>query len=227
MKKCYIIGAGEMYGSVHPCEDDLVIAADGGLKHLEALGIVPDVIVGDFDSLGEKDDACTRAKFCGSFLQDKKIISISGKEVEIIRHPVEKDETDMYLAYEIGMARGYTEFELFGGVGGREDHTFANYCLLLRAKNDKSNVILVGNGAKTFVLKNEKKRIFGKAGATVSVFAFGNFCEGVSIRGLKYEAQNISLAPDRPLGVSNSFTYSGEGEISVENGALLVTVFDR
>ena len=133
----------------------------------------------------------------------------------------------MYLAYEIGVSRGYTEFELYGGVGGREDHTFANYCLLLRAKNNKNSLTLVGNGTKTFVIKNEKKTVLGSEGATVSVFAFGGECQGVSIRGLKYEAESISLAPSRPLGVSNLFLSSGKGEIEVREGALLTVVYDK
>lgn len=74
-----------------------------------------------------------------------------------------KDETDLCLAYRIGASKGYTDFDIYGGVGGREAHTFANYCLLLEAKNDKNDVALIGNGVKTFVVKNEKKQIFGAA----------------------------------------------------------------
>ena len=74
-------------------------------------------------------------------------------------------------------------------------------------------------------MKNEKKTVFGNEGATVSVFAFGGECQGVSICGLKYEAENIALEPSRPLGVSNSFLSSGKGEISVECGTLLVVVY--
>ena len=231
MKKCYIVGAGDFFGSIDPCQDDLVIAADGGLDSLLKLGIVPDVIVGDFDSV-EKNSGIsaytdTRAELSEGAAVVSEKISLFGKCVEIFRYPVMKDETDMYLAYEIGASRGYTEFELHGGVGGREDHTFANYCLLLRAKNDKNNLTLIGNGTKTFVLKNETKTIFGNEGATVSAFAFGGECQGVSIRGLKYEAESISLAPSRPLGVSNSFLSSGKGEIEVREGALLTVVYDK
>ena len=266
MKKCYIVGAGEFYGSIHPCEDDMVIAADGGVMHLLSLGIIPDVIVGDFDSLEESlengdssakdlyrvknsaekrgDDASSeavggktdfaegllgevtlRVKNCKDDGREVSSFTMGGKSVEIHRHPVMKDETDMYLAYEIGARKGYCSFELYGGVGGREDHTFANYCLLLKAKNDKNDMILVGNDTKIFVVKNEKIKIFGSAGATVSIFAFGERAEGVSIRGLKYEAENITLDLSIPLGVSNSFLESGEGEITVENGAALVVIY--
>jgi len=156
MKECYIVGAGEFFGSIHPCEEDLVIAADGGVRYLLSKGIIPDVIVGDFDSLSENEDetnvflteAMGRVKNCIEKTASESLCEINGKQVEIFRHPIMKDETDMYLAYEIGREKGYTDFKLYGGVGGREDHTFANYCLLLRAKNDKNNLVLVGNNTK-------------------------------------------------------------------------------
>ena len=231
MKKCYIVGAGEMYGSISPCEDDLVIAADGGLEHLLKLGLIPDVIVGDFDSVSEKvfqkygnlSEDITRVK---QSAEKQSFVTLLGKNVEVFSYPVMKDETDMQLAYQIGASRGYTSFELYGGVGGREDHTFANYCLLLRAKNDKNNAVLLGNKSKTFIIQNEKISVFGREGATASVFSFGGTAHGVSVLGLKYEARNITINPHCSLGVSNSFLASGKGEISVDDGALLITVFD-
>ena len=96
MNICYIVGAGELYGSPSPEEGDFVIAADGGLDALRSLGIRCDLLVGDMDSVSAVD--------------------YSG---EIIRHPVEKDETDMHLAYLEGVKRGYDKFVLFGCVGGR------------------------------------------------------------------------------------------------------------
>ena len=232
MKKCYIVGAGETYGDITPCEGDLVIAADGGLDHLLSRGIAPDVIVGDFDSVTAGTDTALSGDiaYASAFDRDgvpfeKGVCHVGEKTVEVIKYPVKKDETDAYLAYLVGVSREYTEFEIYGGVGGREDHTFANLCLLLRVKNEKNNATLFGNGVKFFVLKNEKTKIFGSEGKTVSVFAFDGEAEGVSIRGLKYEASSVRLDVARPLGVSNSFLSSGEGEIEVENGALLVAVY--
>ena len=232
MKKCYIVGAGDVYGFPTPSEDDLVIAADGGLDYLLPRGIIPDVIVGDFDSVEKNssveldtelgcDSACDR----DGVLYQRGERRIAEKTVEVIKYPVKKDETDAYLAYLVGVSRGYTEFEIYGGVGGREDHTFANFCLLLRIKNEKNNAVLYGNGVRFFVLKNEKTKVFGTEGKTVSVFAFDGAADGVSIRGLKYEASSVRLDVARPLGVSNSFLPSGEGEIEVENGVLLVAVY--
>ena len=201
MKRCVIVGAGEIYSPIEVCERDFIIAADGGYKHLKNANISPDVLIGDFDSID-------------------KIPQLTG--TEIVRHPVEKDDTDMYLAYKLGVEKGFREFVIYGGVGGREDHTFANYCLLLDAKNENNNIILIGNKRKTFVIKNEKITLESAAGKCLSVFAFGSDAYGVSICGLKYAAENITLSAAYPLGVSNSFVENKHASISVENGALLI-----
>ena len=196
---CYIVGAGDFYGDISINGTDILIAADGGYDKLLGLGLVPHILIGDLDSIKEVP-----------------------KDIEIIRYPVQKDETDMFLAYKIGLERGYKSFVIYGGVGGREDHTFANYSLLLHAKNDSNSAVLVGHGTKTYVIKNEKAELYGKCGKTVSVFAFGADASGVDIKGLKYETENATITCDFPLGVSNSFTESGTGSIFVRNGALLV-----
>ena len=201
MKKCIIVGAGEIYSPVSVSEGDLVIAADGGYDYLKRAGIKPDILIGDFDSIDELP---------------------SDADVEIIKHPVEKDDTDMFLAYKTGASRGYEEFYVYGGVGGREDHTFANYCLLLRAKNENNLMFLIGNCTRTFVIKNEKIKLNSNRGNSVSIFAIGSEAEGVNINGLKYNANDISLRCDYPIGVSNSFVENEEAEISVKNGALLI-----
>lgn len=198
MKTCYIVGAGEFHGDISPDSSDLVIAADGGYDSLTSRGIRCDLLIGDMDSL------CADAY-----------------GVEIIRHSVEKDETDMHLAYLEGVRRGYTSFLLYGGVGGRDDHTFANYCLLSYIRSEGNRASLIGNGTRAFVLKNEATRVKGNEGKTVSVFAFGGAARGVCIKGLYYEVENIDLSPEFPLGVSNHLTDS-EGEISVREGTLLV-----
>ena len=203
MSICYIVGAGDFFGKFEPCVDDLVIAADGGFDTLTKLGIRCDLLLGDMDSRqggGEADNG-----------------------VEILRYPVKKDETDTHLAYLEGVRRGYTDFCIYGGVGGREDHTFANYSLLLYAKNRGHNATLVGNRCKVFVIKNEHVTLSGRVGATISVFAFGGVAEGVCVSGATYEAKDISISPEFALGVSNSFL-CGPVRLSVRSGALLVMV---
>ena len=199
MRVCAIVGAGDFYSERFEIEKyDFIIAADGGALSLGKIGIRPNLIVGDLDSL-----------------------NFAPTGVEIRRFKVEKDETDMHLALIEGAKRGYDTFYIFGGVGGRIDHTFANYCLLKYAKEQGFSVYLMDKDYYSFVIKNESASIFGKEGRTFSAFAFGGEARGVSINGAKYEARDIIMTPDFPLGVSNSFI-SEKAELSVKDGALLV-----
>ena len=198
MRTCYIVGAGEFYGGFTPGADDLVIAADGGYSSLNLRGIRCDLLIGDMDSISELP-----------------------RGVEILRHKVEKDETDMHLAYLEGKARGYSHFAIYGGVGGRADHTFANYCLLSYIRSEGCTATLYGDGNIAFVIKNEATRVSGTIGNTVSVFAFGGVAEGVSLKGLYYPLEAATLTPDFPLGISNSLK-ENECEIGVKRGTLLI-----
>ncbi len=198
MKTCFIVGAGEFYGKIKPSEGDLIIAADGGYSALMKLGIKPHLAVGDFDSL-----------------------EIIPTDTEVIRFPVKKDETDMHLAYLEGKRRGYNTFKIYGGVGGRSDHTFANYCLLSYIASQGDTAFLYERGSVAYVIKNNTTRVKGRRGKSISVFAFGGEARGVTIRGLEYATNNAVLHPDFPLGVSNSFK-DCTGEVSVADGSLLI-----
>ena len=198
MSVCYIVGAGEFYGTLSPKEGDLIIAADGGYDTLRALGITPDLILGDMDS-----------------------VNADAAGIERLVFPVRKDETDSFLAYREGVRRGYSEFSLYGCVGGRDDHTFANYALLVYARERGHKMTLIGKSSDTFAMINESVTISGEPLSHLSVFAFGGDARGVSVRGAEYEADRVTLTPSFPLGVSNRFS-GGEVRVSVENGKLLV-----
>ena len=198
MKICYIVGAGDFYGDFSPNADDLVIAADGGYDTLKELNIRIDLLIGDLDSI---KDAPTG--------------------VELIRHPVEKDENDMHLAYLEGRRRGYTFFEIYGGVGGRADHTFANYCLLSYIKANGNSARLYDKNSIAYVIKNEATRVTGKPEKHISLFAFGGVARGVRIKGLYYGLEDGELSPEFPLGVSNRFV-TESADIEVRDGELLV-----
>ncbi len=198
MSTCYIVGAGEFYGTFTPDTDDLVIAADGGYSSLLARDIRCDLLIGDMDS-----------------------ISSLPSEVETMRHKVEKDETDMHLAYLEGERRGYSDFAIYGGVGGRPDHTFANYCLLAHIRQHGGRAKLYDKMSVAYAVANECVKLSATEGKTVSIFAFGGEARGVSVRGLYYTLENGILTPDFPLGVSNH-TVGKEAEIEVKDGILLV-----
>ena len=198
MSICYIVGAGEFYGEFTPSSDDLVIAADGGYDTLMTLGITPDLILGDMDS-----------------------VSSTASGIESLVYPVKKDETDSFLAYREGVRRGYTDFKLYGCVGGREDHTFANYSLLIYARERGHKATLVGKNGETFAMMNESATVTGTRLSHLSLFAFGGAARGVSVRGAEYEADNITLTPSYPLGVSNRF-FGKEVTVEVKEGTLLI-----
>ena len=200
MSICYIVGAGEFYGEFTKRDGDLVIAADGGYDTLLALGITPDLILGDMDSVR-------------SFAEN----------VERLVFPVRKDETDSFLAYREGARRGYTDFMLYGCVGGREDHTLANYALLAYAKERGHKMTLVSKCTDAFVLKNESITLSGTPYSHLSLFAFGGEARGVSIRGAEYDAEGVTLTPSYPLGVSNRFL-GGDVTLEVKDGTLLIIV---
>lgn len=198
MKICYIVGAGDFAYPFVPKENQLVIAADGGYDTLKKHGIRCDVLIGDLDSIEAVPDG-----------------------VKIIRHKCEKDETDMQLALMYGASLGYTEFRIYGATGGRGDHTFANYCLLLWAKRRGYSAKIVSANMLISLIENESVTLYGKAGSTFSVFAFGYDCEGVSIRGAKYGLDRANLKCDFALGISNRFEKE-EVSLSVTKGALLI-----
>ena len=199
MKVCYLVGAGDFYGQITKNDGDIIIAADGGYDSLLLHGYTPDLLIGDFDSLK----------------------STIPEEIRIIKHPKEKDETDMFLAYDEGVKRGYTEFVMLGATGGRLDHTYANLSLLLYAKERGNNITVMDKSGIILCLKNEYITLSGNTGSTFSVFATGGEAHGVSITNAKYEVENVSLSPSFPLGVSNEFV-DADAHISVKDGALLV-----
>ena len=198
MGKCIIFCAAGFEDLVQPIEkEDFVIAADGGLVHTKALGILPNEILGDFDSLGHVPE---------------------GANV----FPVEKDDTDAMLAVRRGLSLGYREFVLYGSLDGpRLDHTVANFQTLQYLADHGAVGYLAGTGYLVTVVKNGSISFPASAEGTISVFCMGRDAEGVTLKGLYYPLENGTLSAGFPLGVSNHFT-GIPSEITVKNGSLLV-----
>ena len=196
---CYIIGAGNADGMyIDKKEGDYIIAADGGLASLERVGIEPDLAVGDFDSLG-----------CVPEFENK------------ICHPSEKDDTDTALALCEGMKRGYRTFVIYGGLGGRLDHTMANLQNCAGAADHGAVCWIWGEGNAVCVFGDEEELSFEETKTgIISVFA-ADRATGVNIEGLKYTLTDACLTSCVPLGVSNEF--SGKASrISANSGILYV-----
>lgn len=217
---CYIIGAGDFqaacgeenvqYSLNNRTEDDLLIAADGGLCHLRQLCMRPDVIVGDFDSLGECPE--DSAADC------------------VLRLPVEKDNTDIGAAILIGRERGFRQFEIYGALGGeRIDHSIGNLSLATGLKKSGCQVHLYGRDVVCyFISGGECCELSGEAGVKyiVSVFSVTPKAAGVTLRGLKYPLTDAVLDACVPLGISNEFMLSSDNMekpvIKVSDGILVI-----
>ena len=196
------MGAGTNYGLDFVVRGgDYVIAADGGLAYLQEACIEADLVIGDFDSLNGNPDA-------------KNVVHLSP----------DKDDTDTLAALRAGLAKGYENFFIYCGTGGRIEHTLANIqCLAFLAKNGKKGWLVDGDAVMSVIAKSisfdENRRGY------VSVFAYSDTACKVSIQGLKYEARNQELSSDFPIGVSNEFV-GKPSRIDVESGLLLL-VFPR
>lgn len=194
---CCVIGAGPIHHLSLPA-DAFVICADGGLAAAANYNITPDLIVGDFDSLG-----------------------IVPKGENVVLYPVEKDVTDSFIAIEEGLKRGFTRFVFFGCVGGRLDHTLANIQHLQYLVEHGAQGMLVGDKETLTVIKNAAVQFDAKRSGGISVFSLSEQSEGVSIEGLFYEAHDITLTNGFPLGVSNHFI-GKPATVRVKNGVLLL-----
>lgn len=196
--ECYIIGAGDFFGlRESPDDSDYVIAADAGYAYCKENHIIPDLVLGDFDSLGS-----------------------APKHPNVIELPVEKDDTDTMYAIKLGLGKGYRRFYLYGALGGkRPDHTIANLQSLLFMLEHGARGWIFGENYIWTAIRNDKVRIEGAG--DVAVFCPDGTAQGVWIKGLKYELENAELKSSFPLGVSNSFEDKC-AEIGVQNGTLLI-----
>ena len=202
MGKCIIFCAAEFDRLAAPIqENDFILAADGGLNHLKRLGITPNEILGDFDSLG---------------------YAPIGANV----FPVEKDDTDAMLAARRGLELGFREFLFYGSLDGpRLDHTIANFQTLQFLADNGATGYLIGNTYLATVITNETLIFPAGAEGILSLFCLGPDAKGVTIEGLHYPLQNGTLTCGFPLGVSNHFT-GRQARITVSQGSLLC-LWDR
>ncbi|MCR4925382.1 MAG: thiamine diphosphokinase, partial [Clostridiales bacterium] len=142
---------------------------------------------------------------------------------EVKRYKSDKEETDMQLAMLEGFERGYNNFIILGGTGGRLDHTFANIELLAYAEKHGRFAALVDETNKAFLVSNKTVDLKRESGKYVSLFAYGGEATGVTLEGFKYSIKNETFSPVNPVGVSNEMI-DIVGRITVEKGSLLVII---
>ena len=201
VKRCFIFAAGTFYGlRERPAPGDFVIAADAGYETCRQAGIVPDLLLGDFDSMDQPADFAN-----------------------VERSPVEKDDTDTMLAVKTGLSRGCREFYIYGGTGGRRlDHTLANLQTLLFLRRRGARGWLYDNDFVWTVIENESLRVEKTVEwGLFSAFCLGDRAEGIDEAGFQYPLSDAVLTPEFPLGVSNHIL-EPTAAITVRKGALAV-----
>lgn len=195
MSICHLVGAGDFdKPSLSVKKGDLVIACDGGLSYLEKAGIVPDLVVGDFDSLGRIP---------------------TGENVTLL--PKEKDDTDLLYGAKLGLSKKYDRFILHGSLGGKRfSHSLANLALLAFLLDNGAKGVLHANDVSVALLEKGCLSL-PKAEGYFSFFACGGNCD-FALSGMKYPFDGI-LSPFSPLCVSNEA--NKECSVTVKSGRLL------
>lgn len=214
MKRAIIFANGKMESpppiikSILP--SDLIIAADGGSLHCKRLGIIPNVIVGDFDSIGAQDmSAYTQAG------------------AEIIQHPTHKDETDLELALLYALNHEITEVHIIGALGNRWDMTLSNILLAVNSKFAQLSIRLLNGLDELAILRGEGQfEIIGRPGDTLSLVPLGGDVSEITTQGLEYPLADETLYFGTSRGVSN-IIIRDQARVTIKEGILLLCMSNR
>lgn len=179
--------------------DDFIICADGGYKYAEKANITPNIIIGDFDSaeMPERINA------------------------EVMKLPTKKDDTDTFSCVKEALNRNFDEIIIFGGTGGRIDHTYANISVLSYIRNHNARGTLIDESNSLTIISYEEMLIEGKLGERFSIFPFG--CEScvVTLSGFEYSLEKGTLYADKPIGISNVIT-ENIARVKIHKGSAVI-----
>ena len=201
--RCVIIAGSPEFSAFKITPEDFVIAADSGYNHAVEAGIIPDLIIGDFDSL----------------------INLPENKIKTIKAPAEKDETDTFLAVKYALDHGFKRFVLLGATGGRLDHQTANISVCAYIAKQGGSCEIPDSKNIIFAIKNSQIRLEKKENWSVSVFSFTDKAYGVTLTGFKYPLNDATLTNIFPIGVSNEFA-ENSATIEVKDGILLIIMSD-
>jgi thiamine pyrophosphokinase len=187
----------------------MLITADGGLYHCLALGLTPDVLVGDMDSV-ERD----------------MVAEMRSRGVELQEHPARKDHTDLELALEFAVSHAPDEILILGGLGGRWDQTLANILLLTQQRFAGTRILLVDGPQRIqTVCAGETIEIRGQPGAIVSLIPLLGDARGITTQGLEYKLSGGTLEHGSSRGVSNVLTHE-KATVQLNDGILACIIID-
>lgn len=205
---CYIFGgyieefSFEIVKSI--VEEDFVICADKGILSAQKYGIKPNLIIGDFDSF-------------------KGVVPNNS---DVIKLPKEKDDTDLHYAAKKAVEMGFKKVVLSGVTGGRTDMTLATIGTLCFLDKSGINASVMDNSLQLYITHNSLILNKPPFDVHLSVFPVGDRAEGVSISGAYYSANNLTLLPSFPIGVSNSFLEESV-KISIKKGTIIVLLVKK
>ena len=197
--------------------EDFVVCADSGYILCSLAGIKPDAVIGDFDSLPAGI-----------------VREIESLGIECIVHPIEKDDTDTMLCVKYGLAKGFDNFLIVGGIGGDFGHTMANIQTLSFLKDMGCAAEIVTEKERLFMAdggmsgtSDEAKpaaasTFSGRPGAKFSLISYTERCSGVSIENAKYGLSGAVLTQSYPVGVRNEFMNTEPVVVTVHSGRLLI-----
>ena len=183
-------------------DDDYIVSADGGLRYIRTLNLIPAMMIGDLDSVSAEG-----------------LQFIKEHNVDTIKFPVDKDQTDLELAVQDLADKGFQHIIVVGALGGRLDQTLANIGLISLFAGRNITVEL-DDGCEHVFLIREKHVLFGKRGDIVSLIPICASAAGISTNGLKYPLVAEELLVYRTRGISNQMA-EDTAEISITSGSLL------
>ena len=183
--------------------DDFILCADGGTRHALALGLTPDLILGDMDSVDQEQ--VRRLREAG---------------VQIEAFPPDKDETDLELAITRALELNPTALVIMAALGGRLDQTLANIALLADRRLAALDVRLE-DGVEEIFFCREQVQVEGRRGDIVSLIPWGEPVQGVQTEDLKWRLERETLYPDKTRGISNEML-TASATVRITAGLLLV-----
>jgi thiamine pyrophosphokinase len=185
-------------------EMDILIAADGGVQHLQRLGVFPHAVIGDLDSI-----------------EPAHLKELVDRDVNFQSYPSRKDETDLELALRYAKQLGIKDIVILFALGDRWDMTVANLLLPSTKEFQDMNIRIIDGPHEITLLRPERpSQISGHAGDIISLIPLGGRAEGITSYGLEYQLMNDSLELGSPRGVSNLIS-EGEAKIDLKFGLLL------
>jgi thiamine pyrophosphokinase len=189
---------------------DILLAADGGARHCLRASLVPQAVIGDFDSLSADE-----------------LTALEAQGTQLVRHPARKDFTDLELALQYAVQLGCTQALVFAALGQRWDQTLANLLLPAAPGLETIAIRLIDEAQEiTLVRPGETVQIEGQAGDTVSLIPISKEAAGILTEGLEYPLRGETLYLGATRGVSNVLV-GNKASVKLESGLLLCTILHQ